>query len=64
MAALAPPSGEHRYFIKLYALDAKIDLPGGSGKKDLEKAIKGHVIEQAILMGKYNRWLLKAGGSA
>jgi Raf kinase inhibitor-like YbhB/YbcL family protein len=50
-----PSSGEHRYFFKLCALDAKIDLPEGSGNKDLEKAIKGHIIEQAILMGKYNR---------
>ena len=50
-----PPRGEHRYFFKLYALDTKIDLPEGSSKKDLEKTIKGHVIEQAVLMGKFSR---------
>ena len=50
-----PPSGEHRYFFKLYALNVKIDLPEGSSKRDLEKAIKGHVTEQATLIGKYSR---------
>lgn len=50
-----PPSGEHRYFFKLYALDAKIGLPEGSSKEDLEKAMEGHVIEQSVLMGRYSR---------
>ncbi len=50
-----PPSGTHRYFFKLYALDAKLDLPEGSAKKDLERAIEGHIIGQAQLMGTYKR---------
>lgn len=50
-----PPSGTHRYFFKLYALNSKLDLPEGSTKKDLEKAIEGHIIEQTQLMGTYKR---------
>ena len=50
-----PPSGTHRYFFKLYALDIKLDLPNGSSKKDLEKAMQGHTIEQAELIGNYQR---------
>ena len=50
-----PPRGVHRYFFKLYALDAMMNLPAGSRKRDLEQALGGHVIEQAVLMGKYSR---------
>ncbi len=50
-----PPRGEHRYFFKLYALDAELDIAEGSSKDDLEKAIEGHVVDQATLMGKYKR---------
>lgn len=50
-----PPQGEHRYFFKLYALDSKINLPESSRKTDLEKSMKGHIIKQATLMGKYSR---------
>lgn len=51
----APPSGTHRYFFKLIALDTLLDLPNGSYKGDLEKAMKGHVVARAQLMGKYSR---------
>ena len=50
-----PPSGTHRYFFKLYALDTQLNLPEGSAKKDLEKAMQGHILEKVELMGNYKR---------
>ena len=50
-----PPSGTHRYFFKLYALDTILNLPPVTTKKDLEKAMQGHVLAQAELMGRYAR---------
>ena len=50
-----PPSGTHRYFFKLYALDTTIDLKPSARKPDLEKAMGGHILAQAQLMGTYSR---------
>lgn len=50
-----PPSGTHRYFFKLYAIDTEMDLPAGATKGDLEKAMKGHILEQAELIGLYQK---------
>jgi hypothetical protein len=50
-----PPSGVHRYFFKVFALDTYLDLEKGAKKKDLEKAMEGHVLDKAELMGKYKR---------
>ncbi len=50
-----PPSGTHRYFFKLYALDSMLDLEEGSSKDELERVIEGHIIEKAVLMGRYSR---------
>ena len=50
-----PPSGAHRYFFKLYALDTSLSLGAGTTKADLEKAMQGHVIAQAQLIGIYKR---------
>ncbi len=50
-----PPSGTHRYFFKLYALDTILDLRSGATKVQLLEAMKGHVLAEAQLMGKYKR---------
>ena len=50
-----PPSGIHRYFFKVYALDTNLELKNGSSAKDLEKAMSGHMLAEATLMGKYSR---------
>ena len=49
----APPDKRHTYVFKLYALDSKLDLPEGSTKSELEKAMEGHIIEQTQLTGTY-----------
>ncbi|MCK5710702.1 MAG: YbhB/YbcL family Raf kinase inhibitor-like protein [Deltaproteobacteria bacterium] len=50
-----PPSGTHRYFFKLYALDTDLELEEGSTKEDIEAVMAGHIIESAQLMGTYER---------
>ena len=50
-----PPGPAHRYFFKLYALDAKLGLEPRATKKDVEKAMKGHILAQAELVGLYKR---------
>jgi Raf kinase inhibitor-like YbhB/YbcL family protein len=50
-----PPDREHRYFFKLYALDSELGLPKGASKTEVEKAIHGHVIAEAQLMGRYEK---------
>lgn len=50
-----PPSGTHRYFFKLYALDTMLDLPGGLTKQQVLEKMNDHVIEQAQLIGLYSR---------
>ncbi len=50
-----PPSGTHRYFFKLYALDTVLDLMAGASKQQLLDAMEGHVLAQAELMGVYAR---------
>ena len=51
----APPSGTHRYFFKIYALDTKLDLTPGATKRELEQVMAGHILAQGQLMGKYKR---------
>ncbi len=50
-----PPSGTHRYFFKIYALDTKLDLAPGAKKAELLKAMEGHILGQGQLIGKYKR---------
>jgi hypothetical protein len=50
-----PPDREHRYFFKLYALDTMLSLKSGATKEQVLEAIKGHVLAEAELMGKYQR---------
>lgn len=50
-----PPSGTHRYFFKVYALDVPLGLPGDTRKADLEKAMNGHILGYGELMGQYKR---------
>lgn len=48
-----PPSGTHRYFFKLFAIDARLGLNEGASKEEVEAAIEGHILAKAELMGLY-----------
>jgi Raf kinase inhibitor-like YbhB/YbcL family protein len=50
-----PPSGTHRYYFKAFALDKKLELKEGAKRGEVEKAMKGHVLDEAELMGKYQQ---------
>jgi hypothetical protein len=50
-----PPGGTHRYFFKVYALSGKLDLPAGANKARFLEAIRGHVLAEGHLMGRYAR---------
>jgi Raf kinase inhibitor-like YbhB/YbcL family protein len=50
-----PPSGTHRYFFKLYALDQELGLDEGINKKGLEKAMQAHILQKAELIGLYKK---------
>ncbi|HEX9616710.1 MAG TPA: YbhB/YbcL family Raf kinase inhibitor-like protein [Anaerolineales bacterium] len=50
-----PPGPAHRYFFKIYALDAALKLKGGATKAEVEKAMAGHILAQGQLMGTFSR---------
>ncbi len=51
-----PPRGSnHRYFFKVYALDSRLDLKAGATKSQVENAMKGHILAQGQLVGRYER---------
>jgi Raf kinase inhibitor-like YbhB/YbcL family protein len=49
-----PPSGTHRYFFKIFALDTKLDLKPSARRAELEAAMRGHTLAQGELMGRYS----------
>ena len=50
-----PPPGTHRYSFKIFALDRELDLPSGARRSQVDAAMKGHVIAQGELVGRYAR---------
>jgi Raf kinase inhibitor-like YbhB/YbcL family protein len=54
-----PPSGTHRYFFKLYALDSELNLKEGVSKQDVEQAMEGHVLAKAELIGLYKKGVFR-----
>lgn len=50
-----PPSGTHRYFFKLYALGSILEIPEGSERKEIEKAMEGHILDSAQIVGLYSK---------
>ncbi len=50
-----PPGNTHRYFIRLYALDAPTSLPPAATRKELDNAMQGHILAKAELMGRFKR---------
>ncbi|MGB9927041.1 MAG: YbhB/YbcL family Raf kinase inhibitor-like protein [Methanosarcina sp.] len=50
-----PPSGTHRYFFRVYALDRQIELKAGAGRKELESEMIGHIVAEGELMGKVSK---------
>ena len=50
-----PPDREHRYFFKLYALDKMLDLSTGAAKKEVLAAMRGHILAESELMGRYEK---------
>ncbi|MGP8217185.1 MAG: YbhB/YbcL family Raf kinase inhibitor-like protein [Bacteroidia bacterium] len=50
-----PPKGVHRYYFKIYALDTMLPYPAGLTKKQLIAVMKGHILAEAELMGKYKK---------
>ena len=49
-----PPSGTHRYFFKIFALDIKLELKPSARRAELDAAMRGHVLAQGELMGRYS----------
>jgi Raf kinase inhibitor-like YbhB/YbcL family protein len=54
-----PPGPAHRYYFKLYALDKRLDLPAGATRAQVDRAMRGHIVAEADVMGRYRR---NAGG--
>jgi len=55
MGPCPPPGLPHHYTLEVYALDSKLDLPGTSGRADLEKALGGHILASGVYNGLFHR---------
>lgn len=55
-----PPSGRHRYYVRLFALDAELNPHSGATHEELKNAMEGHILERAELMGTYSKRTEKA----
>ena len=55
MGPCPPPGKPHRYFLRVYGLDSMLNLEPGSNRTDLEKAMRGHIIQQGVAMATYGR---------
>lgn len=55
-----PPSGTHRYYFKVFALDSMLDLPAGADRQALLDAMQGHVLASGELMGRYKKRMAKS----
>lgn len=53
--APCPPFGSHRYYFKIYALDRQLELKPGARRREIDAAIKGHVIAEGQIMGRYSK---------
>jgi Raf kinase inhibitor-like YbhB/YbcL family protein len=53
--APCPPSGSHRYYFHVYALDSALDIEAGANREVLQKAMKTHILAKGTLMGHYQR---------
>lgn len=58
-----PPSGEHRYFFRLFALDTVLTLARGAKRGEVEQALQGHILDQAELMGRFSAGKLEPVGA-
>src|SRR3989441_9866969 len=50
-----PPSGTHRYYFKIFALDRTLDLKSWAKRRELDAAMRGHIVGQGELMGRYSK---------
>jgi hypothetical protein len=50
-----PPTGVHRYYFRLYALDSLLDLNEGAKRGEIDKAMQGHILNTIELMGTYQK---------
>lgn len=54
-AGPCPPSGTHRYFFRVYAVDTELDLPPGANKQEVLQAMEGHLLGMGDLMGRFSK---------